>query len=120
MAIDDKILIAGVGPTGLVMALALARLGIPFRIVDPKAGPADESRAMGIQARTLEFYRIMGFADEIVDIGIPVRTIHLVNRGAQKAELSLSDMGEGLSPYPYLLVLAQDVHEHVSKGEWGR
>lgn len=93
------------------MALVLAHLGIPFRIVDPKAGPTDESRAMGIQARTLEFYRIMGFADEVINLGIPVRAVHLVDRGAQKAELSLSDMGDGLSPYPYLLVLAQDAHE---------
>ena len=108
---DMTILIAGAGPTGLVMALTLSRLGVPFRIVDPKPGPTDQSRALGIQARTLEFYRILGIADEVVELGIPVRSVHLVDGGDEKTAFSLSDMGQGISPYPYLLVFAQDAHE---------
>lgn len=110
---NPSILIAGAGPSGLIMALTLARLGIAFRIVDPKDGPSDESRALGIQARTLEFYEMLGIADDIVDLGIQVRSVHLVDGGVQKTAFSLSDMGKGLSPYPYLLALAQDVHEGV-------
>lgn len=108
---DTTILIAGAGPTGLVMGLTLSRLGVPFRIVDPKPGPTDQSRALGIQARTLEFYRILGFADEVVELGIPVRSVHVVEGGDEKTAFSLSDMGQGISPYPYLLVFAQDAHE---------
>ena len=111
MKTNVKVIISGAGPTGLVMALALSRLGIPFRIVDPKSGPSEQSRAMGIQARTLEFYSILGISDEIVQLGIPVGSVHLVNSGKEKTAFSLSEMGKGLSPYPYLLVLAQDVHE---------
>lgn len=126
---DTTILIAGAGPTGLVMGLTLSRLGVPFRIVDPKPGPTDQSRALGIQARTLEFYRILGFADEVVELGIPVRSVHVVEGGDEKTAFSLSDMGQGLSPYPYLLVLAQDVHERFllnqlamagHEVEWGK
>ena len=66
----DSILIVGAGPTGLVMALGLARRGVPVRIIDSKEGPARESRAMGLHARTLEFYRQFGFGDEVVQNGV--------------------------------------------------
>lgn len=113
MAADDEIIIAGAGPTGLIMALTLARLGVSFRIIDPKPGPADESRALGIQARTLEFYTMLGIAEKIVKSGICVDTVHLVDEGREKTRFSLTRMGEGLSPFPYLLVLAQDAHERL-------
>ena len=60
---STPVLIVGAGPTGLVLALNLARRGVPFRIVSAANGPGEHSRAMVIQARTLEFYRQFGFAD---------------------------------------------------------
>ena len=59
----NQILIVGAGPTGLVLALSLARRGVPFRIIDRNAGPGTASRAMAVQARTLEFYDQLGFAN---------------------------------------------------------
>ena len=50
----DRVLIVGAGPTGLTAALELSRLGIPIRIIDKQAAPATTSRAVGVQARTLE------------------------------------------------------------------
>ena len=41
------VLIVGAGPTGLMLALWLARLGAPVRIIDKDAGPGETSRAMG-------------------------------------------------------------------------
>ena len=64
------IIIAGAGPTGLVLALGLARRNIPFRIMDDDAGPGPHSRAMVVQARTLEFYDQFGFAEEVVSEGV--------------------------------------------------
>jgi 2-polyprenyl-6-methoxyphenol hydroxylase-like FAD-dependent oxidoreductase len=57
-----QVLIVGAGPTGLVMALWLTRLGIPVRIIDKTAEPGTTSRAVAVQARTLEFYRQIGLA----------------------------------------------------------
>jgi 2-polyprenyl-6-methoxyphenol hydroxylase-like FAD-dependent oxidoreductase len=54
---DASVLVVGAGPTGLALALVLARMGVPVRIVDRKPGPSRESRALGVQARTLELYR---------------------------------------------------------------
>ncbi len=64
---DCDVLIAGAGPTGLVLALWLTRLGAKVRIVDKTAAPGTTSRALAIQARTLELYRQLGLADPVVE-----------------------------------------------------
>ncbi|HEX4097962.1 MAG TPA: FAD-dependent oxidoreductase, partial [Caulobacteraceae bacterium] len=57
------VLIAGAGPTGLALALWLTRSGVKVRIVDKAPEAGTTSRAMAVQARTLEFYRQLGFAE---------------------------------------------------------
>ena len=57
---DRPVLIVGAGPTGLVLALWLTRLGIAVRIIDKTAEPGTTSRALAVQARTLEFYHQVG------------------------------------------------------------
>src|SRR5918911_4770988 len=66
---EAPVLIVGAGPTGLVLALWLAKAGIPVRIIDRAAEPGTASRAVGVQARTLEFYRQLGIAQEVVERG---------------------------------------------------
>ena len=63
---DADVLIVGAGPTGLVLALWLARLGVRLRIIDKTAEAGTTSRALAVQARTLEFYRQMGMAEAVV------------------------------------------------------
>ncbi|WP_338781150.1 FAD-dependent monooxygenase [Metabacillus sp. FJAT-52054] len=106
-----QVLITGAGPTGLVLALRLAKHGISFRIIDQNKGPGESSRALVVHARTLEFYHQLGFANEVIQLGIKMKSVHLLENGQEKAELELADLGEGLSPYPFILSLAQDVHE---------
>jgi len=106
-----QVLIVGAGPTGLMLALRLARHGIAVRIIDRAAGPGTASRAMAVHARTLEFYRQLGCADEIVRSGIPIETVHLREADQEVGRLPLKDIGAGLSPYPYVLAWPQDDHE---------
>ncbi|HEX8404882.1 MAG TPA: FAD-dependent oxidoreductase [Duganella sp.] len=106
-----QVLIVGAGPTGLVLALRLARHGVAVRIIDRNSGPGQASRAMAVHARTLEFYRQLGFADAVVDLGIRIDAIHLREDGHDIVELPLSDIGAGLSPYPFVLAFPQDDHE---------
>ena len=61
---DVSVLIVGAGPTGLTAALELSRLGIGVRIVDRALERSLTSRALGIQARTVELLRVRGVADE--------------------------------------------------------
>ena len=66
---NTDILIVGAGPTGLVLALWLTRLGVRVRIIDKTAEPGTTSRALAVQARTLELYRQVGLADAVVARG---------------------------------------------------
>nr|MBA3672483.1 FAD-dependent monooxygenase [Gemmatimonadaceae bacterium] len=108
---DRPVLITGAGPTGLVLAIWLARLGIPLRIIDRKDGPAPFSRALGVHARTLELYRQLGFADAIVEYGVQVRGVNLWVGGRRAARVPFDTLGTGLTPYPFILDFAQDEHE---------
>ena len=74
---DTDVLIAGAGPTGLVLALWLTRLGVRVRIVDKTAAPGTTSRALAVQARTLELYRQIGLADALVARGRNVLAVNL-------------------------------------------
>jgi 2-polyprenyl-6-methoxyphenol hydroxylase-like FAD-dependent oxidoreductase len=108
-----RVLIVGAGPTGLVLACWLARLGVACRIVDRNSGPGTASRAIAVHARTLEFHRQLGIATEAVARGIRMREFRLRRGGRPVATLRLGDFGEGLSPFPFVLSLPQDEHERL-------
>ncbi len=106
-------LIAGAGPTGLVLALWLTRVGVRVRIIDKVAEPGTTSRALGVQARTLEFYRQLGIAALVIDRGLKFIAANLWVKGRQVGHVRFGDMGVGLSPYPYMLIFPQDEHERL-------
>ncbi len=108
---DVDVLIVGAGPTGLVCALWLTRLGVRVRIVDQNAAPVRTSRAVAVQARTLELYGQMGLADELVARGRKALAANMWVAGRRVARAELGDMGVGISPYPFALIFPQDEHE---------
>jgi 2-polyprenyl-6-methoxyphenol hydroxylase-like FAD-dependent oxidoreductase len=110
---DTGVLIVGAGPTGLVLALWLTRLGVRVRIVDKSGEPGTTSRAVAVQARTLELYSQIGLADAIVDRGRNVAAANLWVSGKKVARAVFGDMGAGLSPFPYALIYPQDEHERL-------
>src|SRR4051812_31128601 len=109
---NPQVLIIGAGPTGLVLALWLARLGVHVRIIDKTAGPGTTSRALGVQARTLEFYHQLGLSQEVVERGLEFAVANLWARGKKVARIDLGQIGKGVSPFPYMLIFPQDEHEH--------
>jgi 2-polyprenyl-6-methoxyphenol hydroxylase-like FAD-dependent oxidoreductase len=108
-----QVLIVGAGPTGLVMALWLTRLGVRVRIVDKTAEPGTTSRAVAVQARTLEFYRQIGLADAVVARGHHVSAANMWVAGRHVARGVFGDMGAGISPYAYAFIFTQDEHERL-------
>src|SRR5258705_7154488 len=107
------VVIVGAGPTGLVLALWLSKLGVRVRIVDKVAEPGTTSRAIAIQARTLELYRQLGLSDAVVEAGVKIEAANLWVGGANIARIDLSLMGESASPFPFALAYAQDAHERL-------
>ena len=82
------VLIVGAGPTGLVLALWLTRLGVPVRIIDKTVEPGTTSRALAVQARTLELYRQLDLTDAVLSLGHKVPAINLWVKGEQSAHLA--------------------------------
>ena len=86
---DRLVLIVGAGPTGLVLALWLTKLGVRVRIIDKTAEAGTTSQALAVQARTLELYRqvrpvakIQRYIRPEHDLANPSRGLYLdVRRG---------------------------------------
>ncbi|MBD8898127.1 FAD-dependent monooxygenase [Rhodanobacter sp. DHG33] len=110
---DTPVLIAGAGPTGLVLALWLTRLGIAVRIIDRTAEAGSTSRALAVQSRTLEFYRQIDLADAVVSRGVQIAGVNLWVRSSKAARVPFGQIGNGLSPFPFGLVFPQDAHERL-------
>lgn len=110
---DVDVLVVGAGPTGLMLANQLARRGVRTMIIDRHAGPARETRALGVQARTLEIYSKLGIVGRALELGKIGTGANLWADGRWMARVPLSDAGEGVTPYPYILVLGQDDNERI-------
>src|ERR1700761_201420 len=110
---QSDVLIIGAGPTGLVLALWLTRQGIKVRIVDKTEAPGTTSRALAVQARTLELYRQLDLAGAVIAKAHRAPAVTLWVTGERKARISLTDMGTGLTPYPFLHIFPQDEHEKL-------
>ena len=109
----SDVLIIGAGPTGLVLALWLTKLGAKVRIVDKTAEPGTTSRALAVQARTLELYRQLDLADAIVERGHKVPAVNLWVKGEPAARLPFETIGSDLTPYSFLQIFPQDQHERL-------
>src|SRR3984957_15453226 len=110
---SERVLIAGAGPTGLVLALWLTRQGVAVRIIDKSAAPGTTSRALAVQARTLELYRQLDLTDALLERGHRVPGINLWVSGEQRAHLPLESVGGNLTRYPFLEIFPQDQHERL-------
>ena len=115
----DKVdvLITGAGPTGLTAATLLARYGVDFRIIDRNATAAERSKALGVQARTLELWDKLGLAEGAVERGQPVKALNLITKSTLplggKPLMALERGGKDVSPYPYVLVYEQNKTERM-------
>lgn len=110
---DTDVLIVGAGPTGLMLANQLVRRGLRVQIIDRHSGPAQQSRALAVQARTLEIYSKLGIADQALALGKTGSGASLWAKGRWTARIPLGDIGRDLSPFPYVLILGQDDNEGI-------
>lgn len=107
------VLIIGAGPTGLALACQFIRLGVDFLIIDRKETTTQYSKAIGVQARTLEIYEQIGLAQDLISRGAIAERARFVEGGELRGEASLKDIGKGMSDYPFLLIVEQGEHEKL-------
>ena len=122
MPLDADVLIVGAGPTGLMLANQLGRRGVRTLIIDRHAGPSLQTRALGVQARTLEIYSHLGIVERALELGKRATGANLWAQGRPAARIPLGDIGRDLSPYPFLLILGQDDNERLlgeALRQWG-
>ncbi|MFM0243156.1 FAD-dependent monooxygenase [Paraburkholderia phytofirmans] len=106
----SPVLIVGAGPTGLAAAMSLARAHIPVRLIDKAMQPNPYSRAIGIQARTLELLEQHRLVEPFLELGHRARIANLFSNGMRLAQLDFDPLH---TRYPYLLFLDQSVTERL-------
>src|ERR1700722_10176633 len=110
---ECDVLIVGAGPTGLVLALWLAKMCGGYRTIDKTDAPGTTSRALAVHARTLELYRQLDLTDAVLQKGHKVPAVNLWVKGERKVHLDFSTVGENLTQYPFLHIFPHDEHERL-------
>jgi 2-polyprenyl-6-methoxyphenol hydroxylase-like FAD-dependent oxidoreductase len=110
---DVDVLIVGAGPTGLTMACLLVQFGVTFRIIEKKITITEHSKALAVQARTLELFEQLDLTEKALAEGHPAEGLDLVAEGKLRASIDLRKYGRGMTKYPYVLILAQDKTEKI-------
>jgi 2-polyprenyl-6-methoxyphenol hydroxylase-like FAD-dependent oxidoreductase len=110
---STEVLIVGAGPTGLTMACELLRRGVPCRILEKAATPATTSRAIGLQARSLELFANMGIVDSALAQGIPGIRVNAYSDDHLAFRLDFRFLANESIPYPYGTLLPQNLTEQI-------
>src|SRR4028119_2136750 len=104
---ETDVLVVGAGPTGLTMAAELATRGVGCRIIDKAPARSQHTRALVVQARSLELMQKMGIADELVARGRrTLKATPFVGR-RRAVDVEFGHLGEDDTPHPFLLLPPQ-------------
>src|SRR4030095_3951322 len=110
---QTEVMIIGAGPTGLSLACQFIRHGIDFVLVEKNDTVTRFSKAIGVQARTLEIYDQIGLAQPAIERGTIASRVRLIEGGEVRGEMNLGNFGKDLSEYPYMLMLEQSKNEEL-------
>lgn len=111
------VLIVGAGPTGMTAAMELSRLGIPVRLVDKLLAPSATSRALAVQARTLELFEQRGLTQEMLHIGNPANAASIYGRSKLLGKVHLAGIK---SRYNFILLISQAETERILREQLAR
>jgi 2-polyprenyl-6-methoxyphenol hydroxylase-like FAD-dependent oxidoreductase len=111
------ILIVGAGPTGLVLAIELARRGVGHVLIDQRPKPLLWDRAAVIKSRTLEIFAGLGLSAEFLRRGTKIRGVDFYGLGTRRASFRLGELD---TPFPFTLGLSEGVTEQILTQELER
>jgi 2-polyprenyl-6-methoxyphenol hydroxylase-like FAD-dependent oxidoreductase len=104
------VLVVSAGPVGLTAAAELRRRGVTVRCVDAAVHHNVSTKALGLQARTLELFERLGVLEAAVAHGLPVRRFNILSEEHPIAEFDLGNLD---TPFPYLLMVPQNITEQI-------
>ncbi len=110
---SDPVVVVGAGPTGALLGIELARRGADVRIFEKNPAPPTESRAGGVQSRTLELFARLGIVDELLSVG---NVVTAFNYYSQFRRIMRLDFGSLDGPYPFMLQVPQYETQRVLDG----
>jgi 3-(3-hydroxy-phenyl)propionate hydroxylase len=105
--IENRVLIAGAGPAGLVAAAALAEEGVPVTIVEQARDLPDDLRASTFHPPTLDMLDRFGVTDAMIEQGLVCPTWQFRDR--QTGVIATFDLGhlKDDTRHPYRLQCEQ-------------
>ncbi|WP_154792034.1 FAD-dependent monooxygenase [Occultella kanbiaonis] len=106
-------LIVGAGPTGMVAALALTMSGVRVRIIDKRYQARSSSRALGLQARSMEVLAGLGVAQQVEQVAYRLRGASIMRGDTELVDLRWVPPE---SRYPHTYVLPQTGAEEILRG----
>jgi len=107
------VLVVGAGPTGLMLANWLVKLGVRVVVVDGKDGPTIQSRALVVQARSMEVYDQLGIADKVLAAAHRAEALAPGFGSRAFGRIPTGPLGTGVTPYPWIEVLEQSRNEEI-------
>ncbi len=110
---QSPVIIIGAGPTGLSLAVQLLRYGIDFIILEKNEKTTHLSKAIVIQARTMEIFHETGLAEKAMELGRMTTAFNMYNKGKRRLRLDIAGLGEGMSRFPFALSLEQSKTEKL-------
>ena len=112
--IETDVLVVGAGPTGLMAAVVLGRAGVAAVVVDGKAGPTRESRALAVQARTMEIYDQLGLSAQVIAGAFVATTMRIGD--APSSGLDIGAAQDGDTAFPGVRIFEQSRNERLLYG----
>jgi NADPH-dependent dioxygenase len=107
------VLIAGAGPTGLILAHELLRRGVRVRLADKRPGPSHTTRAFTLHARTMEMFEHIGVAHRLEEVCLPCPGNVYHFQGMPADQLPRTDFRGLPSRYAFYYKLNQNDFEQV-------
>jgi 2-polyprenyl-6-methoxyphenol hydroxylase-like FAD-dependent oxidoreductase len=100
----EPIVVVGAGPTGALLGIELARRGVGCRIIEKAPMPPAESRAGGVQSRSLELLARLGIVDELLSVGNRVKATNFYSDSKRIMRVAYGQLD---GPFPFMLHVPQ-------------
>lgn len=107
MAMDDRVIVVGAGPVGLVAASYLAEAGVPSVIVEARSELPKDLRASTFHPPTLDMLDRIGISDRLIERGLIAPLWQFRDRS--EGVIATFDLArlEGATAHPYRLQCEQ-------------